>query len=489
MKNEQTEITIRVSDLCAAFLKAFKPILVLVLVFALLGGLFGVRKVLRADSNASEDDLRAAEITLIDAKKKLADSENSLTSLLELEIPNAEANVERARRMEQRRQDYVDNSLFYAIDPLRCGVSRVMLYVETDTEINPDTPWLTVDPQSSIALAYTKLYPFDTELLENVRRIMNTDADLAYISELVTVTNNDDRFVEICVYHEDAEVAKQVTDYLLNTLQKRLSQTVGEFSANVISSYVGYEINEDMSDLHDKQDDLLFSAQSARFNAEQTLQTLKESTQPKREQAIEDNKAEVESAEKALQKLLAHPDDTKATPKNILKKGVLYAVVFFVVGLVGACFLVCLKKVFSGRLSEINDVLTRFTFPLIGTLPAKKKRLFDKTIRKLEGEPDLDFETAGKATAQSLLSVVGDRRIALVSSAGPDAIQEFLPFIGDRIPVCGDLLKDVEAVKSAKDYDGFVLVEKRGSSRFDMIDAEARRIKSLGKQTEGIILL
>ena len=204
---------------------------------------------------------------------------------------------------------------------------------------------------------------------------------------------------------------------------------------------------------------------------------------------IEDNKAVAAEAEKELQELQTRYDSAKATPKNILKKGILYALVFFVVGFFGACFLVCLKKVFSGRLSEINDVLTRFTFPLIGTLPAKKKRLFDKTIRKLEGEPDLDFETAGKATAQSLLSVVGDRRIALVSSAGPDAIQEFLPFIGDRIPVCGDLLKDVEAVKSAKDYDGFVLVEKRGSSRFDMIDAEARRIKSLGKQTEGIILL
>ena len=181
--------------------------------------------------------------------------------------------------------------------------------------------------------------------------------------------------------------------------------------------------------------------------------------------------------------------NAKPTAKNIAKKAVIFAVVFCVLGVFAACALVCLAKIFSGKLQNISDVLTRCPFPLIGTLPVKKKRPFEKAIRKLEGEPDLDFETAGKATAQSLFSVVGNRRIALVSSEGHDAIQEFLPFTGDRIPVCGDLLRNAEAVKAAKDYEGFVLVEKRGSSRFDLISAEVRRIESLGKQVEGIILL
>ena len=166
-----------------------------------------------------------------------------------------------------------------------------------------------------------------------------------------------------------------------------------------------------------------------------------------------------------------------------------YAVVFFAAGLLIACFLACLSTVLSGKLQTIYDLLMRYSFPVVGVLPTKKKRLFEKTIRKLEGEPDLDYETAGKATAQSLLSMASGRKIALVSSAGPETVQEFLPFVGERIPVCGDLLKDANAVKAAESYDGFVLIEKRGLSRFDMIDAEARRIQALGKQTEGIILL
>lgn len=489
MNNEQAEVSIRISDLGAAFLKKIKPIFVLVLVFTLLGGLFGAYRTVRAGSRVSEEDLRAAETALVEAKNDVAKAEGALDKLIKIDIPNAETAVERAKLQVQRGQEYVDNSLYYALNPLHRGVSRVTLYVETDTTINPDAPWLSVDPQSSIAQAYTKLYPFDSELLENIRRIMKTDADLAYVSELVTVTNESDPFVEICVYHDDAEVAKQVTDYLLETLQERLSKTVGDFSANVVGSFVGYEVDWDMSDNHSKEADNLSSAQTALFTAEQNLQTLENNTKASAEQTIEDCKALAAEAEEDLQKLQERYDGSKVTPKNILKKGILYAAVFFVVGLFGACFLVCLDKVLSGKLQSINDVLTRYSCPLIGVLPAKKKRLFEKTIRKLEGEPDLDFDTAGKTTAQSLFSVVGDRKIALVSSAGPEVVEEFLPFVGDRVPVCGDLLRDANAVKSAKDYDGFVLVEKRGTSRFDLIEAEARRIQSLGKQTEGIILL
>ena len=489
MNNDQSELSIRIPDLCAAFLKRIKPIFILVLVFTLLGCLFGVYRATHAGSRVSEEDLRAAETALLDAKNSVSSAEASLRKLLEVDIPKAENDVERARLQVQRRQEYVDNSLYFAMNPFHRGVSRVTLYVEADLPVNPDAPWLTADPRNIIALAYTKLYPFDSELLESIQRIMNTDADPAYISELVKVVNNSDQFVEICVYHDDAETAKKVTDYLLEMLQDRLSKTVSDFSANVIAYFVGYEVDWDMSDSHDKEADRLLSAQAALFTAEQNLQTLKINTKASAEQTIEDNKAAAAQAEEDLQKLQERSASAAATPKNILKKAVLFAVVFFAVGLFGACFLVCLEKLLSGQLQNVNDALTRYSFPVIGIIPAKKKRLFEKTIRKLEGEPELDFETAGKATAQSLLSVVGDRRIALVSSEGPDTVQEFLPFVGERIPVCGDLLRDADAVKAAKDYDGFVLVEKRGKSRFDLIDAEVRRIQALGKQTEGIILL
>ena len=489
MNHEQREISIRLSDLCAALLKKIKPIIALVLVFTLLGALFGMYRAMHAGSGVSEESLREAETALVDAKNSVAEAEAELKKLLELDIPQAEAGVERARVLLQRRQDYLDNSLYYAMNPFHRGVSRVTLYVEQETATDPETPWLPQEAQNGIAMAYAKLYPFDSELLENIRRIMKTDADLTYLNEVLLVTNNADQFVEICAYHDDAEVAKEVTDYLLKALQERLSQKLGEYKAHVISDFVGYEIDWAMNDRHEKETDEFYAAQTSLFEAEQTLQTLKENEKASAEQLVEDNKSIAAEAEAKLSSLQDRFSNAKPTPKNILKKAVKYAVVFFIAGLFIACFLVCLFTVLSGKLQNVYDLLTRYSFPLVGVLPTKEKRLFEKTIRKLEGEPDLDYETAGKATAQSLLSMASGRRIALVSSAGPETVREFLPFVGDRIPVCGDLLRDAESVKSAGDYEGFVLVEKRGISRFDLIDAEARRIRALGKQTEGIILL
>lgn len=489
MNNEQSEISIRISDLCAAFLKKIKPIVLFVLVFALLGALFGAYRASHAGAGVSEEALREAETALVDAKNSVAEAESALSELLEIEIPQAEANVERAKLMLQQRQDYLDRSLYYALDPLHCGVSRLTLYVETDTEIDPEAPWLTSDPRTSIAQAYARLYPFDTELLEHVRQIMKADSELADLGEMISITNNNDPFVAIRVFHEDAEVADEVMDYLLVALQQRLTKIFGDYSAQVINRFVGYEVNESIITCHVEAEDNLALAQTDLFTAEQSLQTLKENTKASAEQLIEDNRSAAAEAEEELLSLQERFANAKPTAKNIVKKAVFFAVVFCVLGVFAACALVCLDKILSGKLQDINDVLTRCPFPLIGTLPAKKKRPFEKTIRKLEGEPDLDFETAGKATAQSLFSVVGDRRIALVSSEGLDTVQEFLPFTGERIPVCGDLLRDAEAVKAAKDFDGFVLVEKRGRSRFDLIAAEARRIEALGKQVEGIILL
>ena len=489
MNNEQAEISIRFSDLCAAFLKKLKPIVVFVLIFSLLGALFGAFRTIRGGANVSEEALMEAETALVDAKNSVSEAEGALNKLLELDIPQAEAAVERAELLAQRRQDYLNNSLYYALDPFHLGVSRVTLYVETPSQVDPDAPWLGDEAQSSISNAFAKLYPLDSEVLENARKIMKTDAELPYISELVSITASDYKFVELCVYHEDPATAKAVTDYLLQALPERLNDTFDDFSVYVISQFSGYEISWKMNDRHIEAEDNFALAQTDLFTAEQTLQTLQENNRASAEQLIEDSRSAAEEAEAELLTLQERAASARPTTKNIVKKAVIFAFVFCVLGLFASCVLVFLDKLFSGKLQDINDVLTRCSFPLIGTLPAQKKRPFEKTIRRLEGEPDLDYEAAGKATAQSLFSVVGDRRVALVSSEGPETVQEFLPFTGERIPVCGDLLRDAEAVKAARDYDGFVLVEKRGKSRFDLVAAEVRRIRSLGKQVEGIILL
>ena len=486
-----TETEICITDLLAAFLKACKPILCITLALALLGGLWGAYKAVDAAKHpeVTQEDIDKAEAALRDAEKKQTDAEKSLKKLSETEIPDAEKKVERARLLVQRRQEYLDKSLYYAMNPFHRGVSRVTLFVDTDTPVNPNAPWLSVNPQSSVVIAYTKIYPFDSEIMENIQRIMGVDAEPQYINELVSVSNISNQFVEIRVFFDDAEVAKQVTDYLLETLQTRLAETVGEYSSNIVGYFVGYEVDWGMSDSHNANDDNMLSAERALSDAEEALQTLKTQTKDDREQAVEDAKTAAEDAGKNLRDLQEQFDNTSADPKNVVKKAAKYAVIGLVTGVFLGCVLVFMLGVLGGKIQDINSVVFRYAFPVIGVLPDRKQRWFAKTIRKLEGEPEADFETAGRTMAESLSSVIGDRKVALVSSEGNDIIDAVLPFLNGRIPVCGDILRDANAVKAAMEYDGLVLVEKREKSRFDQVDNEVRRIESMGKKIEGIILL
>ena len=491
MNIRETETEICITDLISMMLKDFKMIICIALILALLGGLLGVYKAVDAAKHPeiTQEDIDKAEAALKDAKKKQTDAEKALKKLPEVDIPDAEKKVERAKLLVQRRKEYLEKSIYYAMNPFHRGVSRVTLFIDTDTPVNPNAPWLSVNPQSSVVIAYTKIYPFDSEIMDNIQRIMGVDAEPQYINELVSVSNISNQFVEIRVYFDDADVAKQVTDYLLETMQKRLAETVGEYSSNIVGYFVGYEVDWGMSDSHNTNDDNMLSAERSLTNAEEALQTLLTQTKDDREQEVENAKTAVADAEKDLQKKKDQFANTEANPKNIVKKAVTYALIGLVAGIFLGCVLVFMLGVMGGKIQDINSVVSRYAFPLIGVLPDRKKRWFAKTIRRLEGEPEADFETAGKAMAQSLFSIVGDRKVALVSSEGNAIVDTILPFLGGNVPACGDILRDADAVKAAMDFDGLILVEERDKSRFDQVDNEVRRIESMGKKIEGIVLL
>ncbi|MBQ4257746.1 MAG: hypothetical protein II713_01960, partial [Clostridia bacterium] len=141
------------------------------------------------------------------------------------------------------------------------------------------------------------------------------------------------------------------------------------------------------------------------------------------------------------------------------------------------------------KLQNQSFVLSRFSFPLLGVLPRRKKRPFEKTIRRLEGDPETDFESAARVAAQNLLAVAADRKVCVVSSLGAKEVEPLVPYLNERVAICGDILRDVGAVKSLDEYEGIVLVEERERSRIDQIEGEVLHAEALGKKVLGIILM
>lgn len=489
MNNENNEITIRLSDLCAAFLRAFKPILLFVLILSLLGALYGVRGSLGKPSTVSVEQIQEAEAALADAERVRNDAQETLNRILEVEIPIAETDIEHRESLARGWREYMENSIWYSLDPFHLGVSRVSVLLESESGEPLAVEEIVPDVTSGATIAYSQITPVDLEVLETVRQIMQVDVDLAYIEELLSVTVVSENLIEIRVCFDDPDVAKQVTDYLLDRLRTQLAEREDGYTAQVVGEYTGYEVNSYMLSLQNNSSKSYTTAITDLQKAEQTLLNLNGTNRVDAETAVNEAEAAVEEAEAQLKKLQNQADGGAAGVRSSLKRALRYGILFFALGLFLSCVAVFLVMVFSGKLQNVNCALTRYAFPVIGILPRKKKRWFEKTICKLEGEPYQDYESAGRATAQSLLSVVGDRHVALVSSEGNKLIQAVVPFVGEKIPVCGDLLKDAEAVKAAEQYDGFVLVEAKGRSHVGLIDAEVRRIQTLGKQVEGMILL
>ena len=486
MSSKETEI--RFADLFAMLLKAFVPIICIMLIVGMLGSAYAVYSVLNRKPTVTEEDLKTAEDEISNAEAKIKKAERALRQRNEVAIPDAEKKIVTANQLIKRRQEYIDESLYQKLDPFNCGVSRLVFYVKTDFEVVPEVAGLVEDPRDSIALAYAKIYPYDDAILEQILQIMNVKADKRYVQELLSISTSSNRFVEIRVYNNDAEIAKKVVECLYENMKTRLQGIVADYSPIIISTFTGYEVNWSLNDNQLENEDSLISAQRALESAQESLETLQEGVADK-EKDVEDAKAAYNEAVSNLESLRKEYANTVPSMRNVLRSAVKYGVIGLVAGLVLGCLLILARNLFNGKLHNQTEVKTRYSFPLLGVLPRTKKLLFEKTIRKLEGESLGSYESEARATAQSILSRIGERSVCLISSQGAAIAEKLSDFTNDKTPVLGSILSDADAVKALADYDGVVLVEQKGTSRLSDIDSEVLRMKTLDKEILGIVLL
>ena len=486
MNNRETEL--RVADLLAMLLKAFVPIVCVVLVLGLLGGVYGVYHAKKNAPVVTEDDLKAAGKAVTTAGNSVRTAERNLNRQNEIEIPDMARQVANNENLTERRQTYIDNSQLQQLNAFRCGVSRIKFYVKAELAEEIDTPEAAEQLHNMVALAYAEGYLHDSTLIGRMRTILNTDADDPYILEMAEVVNTSGRFVEIVAYHSDAGIAEQIANALFDSLNKRVNETVAPHEANVITTYTGYEINWDLYNAQIANQDKLIAAERALEESRNSYQTMLNSLGDK-EQAVTDAQAAYEDAVKQQASLQKQYDNPGPGRRALLKGFVLYGVIGAAAGLVLACIVVWLVNLLNGKLHNQTEARSRYAFPVIGVLPRAAKRLFVKATGKLEGDSLGSFEAKAQATAQSLLYQIGERSVCLVSTLGGEAAEKLIPYTNGKTPVCGNILSDADAIRKLDAYDGVVLIEQRDKSRLALIDAEVSRVQSLKKEVVGIVLL
>ena len=480
MTNNETEI--RFSDLLAMLLKASKVILCLVLAFGLIGGAYGAFSMLKAQRGEAQGTIEAAESRVALAESNLSGIQNALAFRRTVMIPRAEQKVDRVNLMTAQLREYMDNSIYYSMNPFHRGAARLRFAVETEYADEAGAQKGTEEPRAGIVVAYTQMCPFTAETMDHVRTILGLETQTQYLEELISVKNVEDHFVEICFFYDDLQYAEKVVEYLYQTMTALGAEKLQKHSTTALPVYTGYEVDWEMLEIHTANEESMAKAEDDLLEAIGALTELHNETVGEQDLANASNA--LAAAQSALQRAQNNSGKIEVNVGSIAKRATRYGVLGMAVGLFfGICYALA-KGLFSGTIQNHNEVVHRYTFPVIGILPRTKKVWFDKSIRKLEGEPPGSLE----ATAQSLLSRIGEHSACLISTDCKAVSERLSAFTDGKVKVIDSIINNAEAIKDLSCFDGVVLVEERGRSRVDLIDAEVMRAKALNKEIFGIIL-
>ena len=438
-------------------LKASKKILCLVLILGFLGGVYGAYSVAKAQPRVTQEDVEAAEKKVAVAESNLAKMQSALTFRNEVKIPGAIQKVERAERTVSQLQEYMQDSIYYRMNPYHHGAARLCFSVEIDQAVSSDTNTPSEDLRAGVVVAYTKMCPFDRGTMDHVKAIMGVEATTPYIEELISVTSDEDyHVVEIHVCYEDLQKAEQVVTYLYQTMTEQAQESLPKHQDMMFSTSSGYESDLEMQESHETNEDSLIVAERNLLDANASFQAIRDDVSA--EQAVTEASAALNATQRALDNARINYAKNRPSLRNMAKRAIKYGILGGLLGILLGCCFALIKGLFGGIIQNQNEVIRRYSFPLIGVLPRAKKLWFDKTIRKLEGEPIGNFEATAQATAQSLLSRIGDRSVCIVSTSSSAIAQKLASYTDEKVPVIGNIINDAEAVqKLLNERDGLAI--------------------------------
>ncbi|MBP5417412.1 MAG: hypothetical protein J6Y58_07805 [Clostridiales bacterium] len=491
---EKHELEIRVTDILASFLKSIVLIAVITVFFAGLLGGYGYYKAKKAKVSVAYQETVDAAAEKVAAKEvTIKNLEQKNATINEVSIPYYNRKIERDRVLNEKRRYYLENSIYYTIDPFNCGTARITFAVDAPIPDGAAEEYANykMNEQRRIVNACASMYPFSDEILEKVKTILGSDADKRYIQELIRVTNVEDQFVRLDVYYTDLDLAKKAADYLYSEMVKILKGLDSSYQVTIVNSFTGYEVNREMYEDRTSYEDSILASERALTTDSDALNNLNKN--------IEDNMTNLGVAKEDLtalkrelasaQSSLANANATRSPKKNVIKFGIIGGFL----GLFMALAFVYVRDIFSGKIRSRNNLLSRFPYPLLGVAPASKRIFFDKTIKNLEGDPTYDNKAVVEATVANTLAIASKEgsNCCMIGTIDPSdpALTALKDAMKGKIDYSGNILSDAKTVKSIEKYDSVVLVEKRGTSRADSVSEEITKLKSLQKEIVGVILV
>ncbi len=488
-------IEVRLQDIVAALLKSIVTIAVIAIAFAALLGGYGFYKArhTKVSKNYGET-IEQINNSIEEQQTIIANLEKKNETISDVNIPYYERKIERDTAQNEKRRDYLEKSIYFSLDPFNCGAARINFSVDAPVpeNIKEDYAEYRKNEQRRIVNACIAMYPFSDKVLAHVGELLGTDVDKKYVEELIYLRNMDDQYVKIEVYYPDADAAAAAAKYIFEVISDQLAQIDPEYKANIVNSFSGYEVNKTLYAERSSYEDSIFASEKNLTLDMDSLNNLNK--------ILEDNLANINLAKEELTKLNNDLENTLKSLKNAqasqsAKKSVIkYGLVGGILGLVIACAFVYVRDFLGGKVRRRSNITSRYPYPLLGVVPSGKRLFFDKSIKKLEGDPvyaDSDVIAATAANTLAIASSEGASEYCLVGTVASDdpSLTSLKNAMDNKISFAGNILSDPKTVKSIDKCDSVILVEKRSTSRIESINEEITKLKKLNKKILGIVLL
>lgn len=448
MIQDRPEWEINLKSMIFSALYRWKLILAVAIALALLLGGGTFLSAFRANSDTAQQDQHRTEDTMYNAEKiSLEKSIDSLSKGIEAQ------------------EAYLEDSILMQLDYHSVHQAKTELYLSTPYQIMPGMSYQNTDKAEHIAALYVSTLS-DSALLSNIAAQIQTETK--YLEEVIDI-KAENSIITVTVNWTNSEEASKVMDALLayaESSHDHITQAVGEHTLAVVLKTVDVVMDRSVQD-----------------------QQKQELTR------LNDDKLALTEKVTALNSLSA-PSAPKTSAKDIASTAVKWAVLGGFLGAALVAFCCCFGYIFSDKVHSGSDVSTRCGVRILGEMSCGKKAdPITRYLRRAEGRviseadeiPALLQETLRQyANGASNILVTGDIKPQLVETYTAH-LQQGLSDI--QLTAGGSLLKDAAAMRSFKQCDAVILLEKSGVSRYNTICSEAVRINDLNKPLIGCIIV
>ena len=374
--------------------------------------------------------------------------------------------------------------------------------LETETERMESSPLMQLDPSTAVCLTYGMQVTVDTTFRPGVtedntdlfQRIVDgyvaklTDeimdeaageldmesADLAAITEI-----RGDIYahrIYIDVYAADKQEASDILGAFTVLLDEYRDAMNEEFGPHTIA-----QVNERLN--QDANQEL----------AEKQLNFINKVTE------IKTKLTDLETTSDSLEN--AEPSTPAVSKSAILKSGIKYGILGVILGGFMMVFFVCVAYLMSDKITKLQEITDRYGIKGLGEFQSDSSQKFlsviDKWIDKLfgYGHKLSDNEVCQIIAANVRNYMTKDtEKILVTGSANEASIKRITEYLSETIKevsfeACPDLRSNPRALELLPEKDSVILIEEKGKTTTNDIEAELTIIQNMKKELVGAIMI